>query len=199
MRKKLDKNYFLHHNVIELGRSLIGKYLITCLGPDNIPTGGMIIEAESYKGAEDKASHAYNNRRTKRTETMFAEGGVAYVYLCYGMHHLFNVVTNREGTPDAVLIRAIKPEIGINLMLKRRNKTKVDKTLTNGPGTVCQALGIKKEHNGMSLLGKHIWIEDRGIFIPDDQILATPRIGIDYAEEDILNPWRFVLAEGSVS
>ena len=112
----------------------------------------MIIETEAYAGPEDKASHAYGNRRTKRTEVMFHKGGVAYVYLCYGIHSLFNVVTNQEGTPHAVLIRAIQPEIGIETMLKRRGKTKLDNTLTNGPGSLAKALGIGLKHNGVKLI-----------------------------------------------
>src|SRR6185437_5047411 len=111
-------------------------------------TGGMIIETEAYRAPEDRASHAFGNRRTKRNEVMYHDGGRAYVYLCYGLHALFNVVTNEEGIPHAILIRAIKPEIGVEEMLRRRKKSKVDKTLASGPGTVSQALGITTKHNG---------------------------------------------------
>lgn len=189
--KKIPLSYFQQDDVLALSKSLIGKYLLTCLGPENVVTGGMIIETEAYLGAEDKACHAYGNRRTKRTETMFSQGGKAYVYLCYGLHHLFNIVVNQENIPQAVLIRAIKPEIGIETMLLRRNKKKVAPSLTNGPGSVCQALGITRDHDGCQLDGKHIWLEDRGDYIPPEEIRQTPRIGVDYAEEDALKPWRF--------
>ena len=152
----------------------------------------MIIETEAYKGAEDKACHAYNNRRTKRTEVMFAPGGYAYVYFCYGMHHLFNIVTHKENTPHAILIRALKPTHGIETMLKRRKKTSINKTLTSGPATTAQALGIHTIHSGLKLTGSQIWLEDRGVIIPKTQIQATPRIGIDYAEEDRMLPYRFL-------
>jgi DNA-3-methyladenine glycosylase len=190
---KIPLSYFQQNNVLALSKLLIGKYLLTCLGPENVVTGGMIIETEAYLGAEDKACHAYRNRRTKRTQTMFSDGGKAYVYLCYGLHHLFNIVVNRKDIPQAILIRAIRPEIGIETILQRRNKIKVSQTLTNGPGSVCQALGIKREHDGFFLDGNHIWLEDRGIFIPDEEILQSPRIGVDYAEEDALKPWRFYI------
>jgi DNA-3-methyladenine glycosylase len=190
--QKIPLSYFQHHDVVALSRSLIGKYLFTRLGAEKQLTGGMIIETEAYRGAEDKACHAYGNRRTKRTETMYAPGGTAYVYLCYGMHHLFNIVTNTVDIPHAILIRAIRPEMGIDLMLQRRNKNAMNPTLTSGPGTVCQALGINLSHDGVILNGKEIWLEDRGVAIPENHIQATPRIGVGYAEEDALLPWRFV-------
>lgn len=193
MIKKIPLSFFQQEDVVALSKSLIGKYLFTRLEPENVITGGMIIETEAYQGAEDKASHAYGNRRTKRTETMFSEGGTAYVYLCYGLHHLFNIVTNRKDIPHAVLIRAIKPEVGIDVMLHRRNKEKVLPSLTNGPGSVCQALGIKRIHDGYSLDGQHIWLEDRGVIIPSESIKESPRIGVDYAGEDAFKPWRFFL------
>lgn len=192
--------YFQQEDTVALARALLGKYLFSCIGPEGMVTGGMIIETEAYCGAEDKACHAYNNRRTKRTETMFSAGGVAYVYFCYGMHHLLNIVSHRKDVPHAILVRAIVPEVGIELMLKRRKKEKVTRTLTSGPGSLCQALGITKEHDRIFLDGDQIWLEDRGVVIPDQQIQATPRIGIDYAEEDAENPWRFVayLNEGGI-
>lgn len=190
---KIPLSYYQQDDVVFLSRSLIGKYLFTCLEPDNIITGGMITETEAYRGAEDKACHAYNNRRTKRTETMFSEGGTAYVYLCYGMHHLFNIVTNKKEIPHAILIRAIQPEVGVDLMLRRRNKAKLTPTLTNGPGALCQALGINRELDGIGLDGSKIWLEDRGVIIPNERIQISSRIGIDYAEEYASNPWRFFL------
>lgn len=154
----------------------------------------MIIETEAYKGAEDKACHAYNNRRTLRTDVMFGPGGIAYIYLCYGIHHLFNIVTNTEGTPHAILIRSIFPTHGIDKMLIRRKKSKQDKSLTAGPGSLTQALGIQKKHNGISLQGPKIWLEDYSLDIKKTHIVSTPRIGIDYAEEHAALPWRFLLA-----
>ena len=191
--KKIPLSFFQHDDVLALSRALIGKYLFTCLAPENSVTGGMIIETEAYRGIEDKASHAYNNRRTKRTETMFSSGGTAYVYFCYGIHHLFNIVTNIKDVPHAVLIRAIIPEVGIDVMLQRRNKEKVIPTLTAGPGSLCRALGITKAHDGLTLNGSAIWLEDRGLDIPAEHILTSPRIGVDYAGEDALKPWRFYL------
>ena len=131
---KIPLSYYQQDDVVALSRSLIGKYLFTCLEPENRITGGMIIETEAYRGAEDKASHAYNDLRTKRTETMFSAGGAAYVYLCYGIHSLFNIVTNTQDIPHAILIRAIQPEVGIDVMLQRRNKKKIVPTLSVGPG-----------------------------------------------------------------
>lgn len=190
---KIPRSFYQQDDVIALGRSLIGKYLFTCLEPENQVTGGMIIETEAYYGAHDKACHAYNNLRTKRTETMFSAGGVAYVYLCYGMHNLFNIVTSQQDIPHAILIRAIKPEVGIDLMLRRRNQKMLSPTLTSGPGSLCQALGITRTHDGLSLDGSTIWLEDRGVNIPPEHIKETPRIGVEYAGEDALKPWRFLL------
>lgn len=189
---KIPLSFFQQEDVVALSKALIGKYLLTCLEPENIVTGGMIIETEAYYGVEDKASHAYGNRRTTRTETMFSEGGTAYVYLCYGLHHLFNVVTGKKDVPHAILIRAIRPKIGVDVMLQRRKKSRLERNLTNGPGSLCQALGITRAQNGFKLDGNSIWLEDRGIRIPDDHIQATPRIGVDYAGDDAHNPWRFV-------
>lgn len=191
--KKIPLSYYQHNDVIALSKSLIGKYLLTCLGPENKITGGMIIETEAYHGAEDKACHAYGNRRSKRTETMFSIGGTAYVYLCYGLHNMFNIVTNREDIPHAILIRAIVPEVGIDIMLQRRKKDTLNATLTRGPGSLCQALGINRMHDGFSLISDKIWLEDRGVNIHMDQIQSSPRIGVDYAGEDALKPWRFYL------
>lgn len=193
MRLKLPRDYYLNENVVEVSRGLIGKFLVTQI--TGKLTSGMIIETEAYNGVNDKASHAYNHRRTKRNEVMYAEGGMAYVYLCYGIHHLFNVVTNRENTPHAVLIRAIKPEEGIHTMLKRREKAEITKVFSDGPGTVTQALGITTRYSGEPLTGGTIWIEDRGVKIDKKNIRIGPRIGVDYAQEDAFLPYRFRLAE----
>ena len=190
-KKVLPLSFFQKEEVIEIAQKILGKFLFTHF--DSKLTGGIIVETEGYKGAEDKACHAYKNRRTKRTEVMFGPGGIAYVYLCYGMHHLFNIVTHTEGHPHAVLVRAIYPTHGIDTMLKRRKKEAQDQTLCSGPGSLTEALGIRTCHSGISLDGPEIWLEDRGLTIDKNAIFASPRIGIDYAEEHALLPWRFCL------
>jgi DNA-3-methyladenine glycosylase len=158
--------------------------LFSCI--DGQKTAGVITETEAYLGIDDRACHAYGGRRTARTEIMYQAGGVAYIYLCYGIHHLFNVVTAEEGTPHAVLIRGLRPLHGIDLMKTRR---RAKEPLCSGPGTVTQALGITTLHNGIPLLGNLLWIEDPGMVF--DQIATTPRIGVDYAKEDAFLPYRF--------
>ena len=187
---KLGRDFYLREDVVKISKDLLGKYLFTKI--NNKHTAAIITETEAYAGITDKASHAFNNRRTARTEIMFAEGGVSYIYLCYGIHHLFNVVTNVEGIPHAVLIRAVKPMEGIDIILKRRNATKVHSKIAGGPGTVSQALGIKTIHSGLGLTGNKIWIEDKGIKIIDNNIITGPRIGVDYAGEDAKLPYRFI-------
>ncbi len=189
---KLTNDFYQRTDVVQIARELLGKELITCI--DGQLTSGIITETEAYNGIIDRASHAYGGRFTPRTQTMYATGGVCYVYLCYGIHHLFNVVTNIEGVPHAVLIRNIKPLKGLETILQRRNKTKVDKTLSTGPGTLSQAMGIKTLHNGLPLQGNTVWIEDTGIKIDPKDIITTPRIGVDYAGEDALLPYRFVVS-----
>lgn len=195
--KKLPLNFYQQYDVLAISRELLGKVLVTSFnnpqtGKQEI-TSGIIIETEAYRAPEDKASHAYNYRRTTRTETMFAAGGVAYVYLCYGIHSLFNVVTGPKDIPHAVLIRAIHPVEGIEHMLKRRKQISLKANLTAGPGVVCAALGINTAHDKAELTGSNIWIEDHGYDIPNKDIISTPRIGIAYAEEYAALPWRFVL------
>ena len=170
---------------------LIGKILVTCF--DDTITAGRIVETEAYNGVVDKASHAYGGRLTNRTETMYQSGGLAYVYLCYGIHHLFNVVTNETGTPHAVLIRGIEPIVGIDTMLQRCRKTKFDTSIGRGPGNVSKALGLHVKHNGTELLGNEIFISEDSFHITSSQIIRTPRIGVDYAAEDALLPYRFIV------
>lgn len=187
---KLKEAFYLQPDVVQIARNLIGKVLVTQI--DNLTTSGIITETEAYAGATDKASHAYQNLRTARTETMFAQGACAYIYLCYGMHHLFNIVTNVENIPHAVLIRSIYPLEGWETMLKRRKRKASKSTLCNGPAKLSQALGITTKLDKTSLLGNTIWIEDRGIRITPEKIKATPRIGVDYADEDALLKYRFI-------
>lgn len=189
---KLKTSYYLNNDVVFIAKDLIGKYLYTCIG-GKIITGGVIIETEAYEGITDRASHAYNNRKTKRTEVMFQSGGIAYVYLCYGMHALFNVVTNQKNIPHAILIRAIFPTDGYHLMQERANKTLITKEFANGPGKVAKILGISTNHSGIDLFHNTIWIEDKGIELNKNIIISTKRIGVDYAMEDALLPYRFVV------
>lgn len=187
---KLSRDFYLRDDVVQISKDLLGKYLFTDI--NGKLTAGIITETEAYAGAIDKASHAYGNRRTARTETMFAGGGVSYVYLCYGIHSLFNVVTNIEGIPHAALIRGIKPIEGIDIILERRKSNKLKKDLTVGPGKVSLALGINfRHHNNLDLQGNQIWIEDKGIKVNPKDITIGPRVGVDYAGEDALLPYRF--------
>lgn len=196
---KLPLSYYSGNNVIKIARDLIGKEIFTNFNGQL--TSGIISETEAYEGITDKASHAFGGKRTKRTETMFLDGGRSYVYLCYGIHSLFNIVTAAAGTPHAVLIRGIFPKIGINIMTSRTGKTSVS-NIANGPGKLCVALGIKSKHNNISLIEDQIWIEGDGFSydiktyeIDDYKIETTKRIGIDYAGADALLPYRFILKQ----
>ncbi len=190
---KIPLSFFRQGDVLRISRELIGKVL--CTNIDNSLAAGIITETEAYSGTDDRASHAYGGRRTNRTETMYQPGGIAYVYLCYGIHHLFNVVTNKKGKADAVLIRAIKPIEGIETMLERRNFDTLKPALTAGPGRLTQALGITTDYDAQSLNKNIIWIENRNKNIQPEQMKSGPRIGVDYAGEDAELPWRFFLSE----
>ncbi len=189
--QKLPRSFYTRTDVVQVSKELLGKYLVTNIGGEI--TAGKIVETEAYRAPDDKACHAYNNRRTDRTEVMFAEGATAYVYLCYGIHHLFNVVTAQKDMAHAVLIRAVEPIDNIEAMLQRRNMAKPQRRLTAGPGTLAQALGITTPLTGVDLTAADspIWIEDRGDEIPPENIIASPRVGIAYAEECVDWPWRF--------
>jgi DNA-3-methyladenine glycosylase len=187
--EKLSLDFYQQEDVLAISQALLGKFLLTHF--DGCLTGGMIVETEAYHFPDDLANHAHGMRRTARNQTMFWPGGCCYVYLCYGIYPLFNVITNKEDIPHAVLIRAIEPSIGVDKMLKRRKREQLKRDLTGGPGMLTQALGINKSHNGVLLTGKEIWIEDRGITIAPNQIIASPRVGIPYAKEHISLPWRF--------
>jgi len=186
---KLPQSFYLNADVVSVSKQLLGKYLFTSI--NGFLTGGYIIETEAYNGVIDKASHAFGNRRTPRTEIMYKEGGIAYVYLCYGIHEMLNVVASAENEPRAILIRAIEPTVGIDVMLSRKNMDSLKPNITAGPGSVAKALGIDRKLNGISLQSDQLWIEDRGLIFTDDQIAAVPRIGIAYALEDALLPYRF--------
>ena len=190
----LNRSFYLGDNVTESACSLLGKYLFTSI--DHQLTGGMIMETEAYKGIGDRASHAYGGRRTKRTRVMFAEGGVAYVYLCYGMHSLFNIVTNEREVPDAILIRGLSVTHGVVTIEHRLKRQVTPGRLISGPGLVSRALGITTALSGLPLIRDMdkdgIWVEDRGVVVPEDQITFSPRIGVGYAGEDALLPYRYV-------
>lgn len=188
---RLTAKFYERVDAVEVARDLLGKVLYTRINGD--VTGAIITETEAYAGVDDRASHAYGGRRTRRTEPMYRQGGIAYVYLCYGIHHLFNVVTSKVGDPKAVLIRGGAPVMGIDAMLERRHKARLDKNLLGGPGSCTQALGIRTEHSGISLSGNRIWIEDHRIDVPDDDVDVGPRIGIDYAGPDAGLPYRFLM------
>jgi DNA-3-methyladenine glycosylase len=188
--KKLGREFYRRKDVVQIAKELLGKILVT--NWKGIVTSGRIVECEAYAGAIDKASHASGGRRTARNEIMYGEGGRAYVYLCYGIHHLFNVVTNSKEVPHAILIRALDPIEGIPEMLLRTNKKKLDQTLTRGPGNVSKALGIFTKHTGISLLGNEIFIvQDNSTQFSKQDICSSPRIGVDYAGKDALLPYRF--------
>ena len=189
--KKLPEAFYLRKDVNLIARELLGKYLITNL--DGGLAGGMIMETEAYEGITDRASHAYNNRRTARTEVMFGRGGRAYIYLCYGVHSLFNVVTNAEDIPHAILVRGIFPSDGLEIMKARTGKEKLGQSDGIGPGRVSGLLGIHYSLSGTSLLGDKIWIEDRNMLVKETEILTGPRIGVSYAGPDALLPYRYRL------
>ncbi len=182
--------FYQSEDVPAIARALLGKVLVSQIG--GIETAGIVVETEAYRGMDDRASHAYLNRRTKRTETMFMPGGHAYVYLCYGIHHLFNVVTGPPDVPNAVLIRAIEPVKGLDEMLRRRKMQFFSSALSSGPGCITQALGIYKGMDKDALWEKSgIWLEDWSLPLDEDSIAAAARVGVGYAKEDALRPWRF--------
>ena len=183
---------FFRQDTVELARKLLGCLLVHCT-PEGV-AGGMIVETEAYVGAIDKACHAWRNR-SERTEIMYGDGGYAYVYFIYGMHHCFNVVTGPAGDGNAVLIRALEPVFGLDLMCKRRQTDKLQ-NLCSGPGKVCQALAITKEEYGLDLCDPTsplclIRFRD----VPDSRIALSPRINVAYAEEAATWPWRFYVKD----
>lgn len=185
---KLSEAFYQGDDVVKIARDLLGKGLFTSI--NGVTTGGIIVETEAYSWKE-RGCHAYNARKTDRNAIMFEKGGHAYVYLCYGIHYLFNVVTNVSGTADAVLIRALEPLTGIKEMQLRRGELTNHYSLTSGPGKLSKALGINRSLNGKNLLHNEVWIEDLGKKIVKKDIEVSKRIGIDYAGDDAHLPWRF--------
>ena len=194
----MSRKFYTRNDVVQLAYELLGKILYTSFN-DEI-TAGIITETEAYAGVIDKASHAYNNRRTARTEMMYREGGTAYVYLCYGIHALFNVVTSAGDEPHAVLVRGIEPLHGIEFMKQRSGKDKLVSKSGIGPGNVTKLLGIRVMDSGLDMCNdlpgeRKIWIQDEGIIVKNDDVKTGPRVGIAYAAEDALLPYRFQWTE----
>ena len=188
--QKLPKSFYLRNDVVKIAKELLGKILVT--NWDNEYTAGRIVEAEAYAGEIDKASHA-SKGKTKRTSVMFEEGGTAYVYLCYGIHEMFNIVTNKNGIPHAILIRAVEPMEGIDIMLHRTGKKVFNETLTRGPGNVGKSFGFHRSQCGLSLQSDELYIADDGYKVDEKLIVASPRIGVDYAGEDALLDYRLYI------
>ncbi len=189
---RLAAAFYQRDDVLRVAQELLGQILVTRF--DGVRTAGRITEVEAYRAPDDRACHAWNNRRTPRTEVMFQVGGRAYIYLCYGIHHLFNVVTGPEGAAHAVLVRAVEPVEGLDCMLERRRAKRAGPALTTGPGALAQALGLHTRFSGQSLLAPDspVWIE------PGEAprtIASGPRIGVDYAGECAAWPWRFWAAD----
>jgi DNA-3-methyladenine glycosylase len=189
----VDRSFYDRPDVVKIAKELLGKILVTWF--DGQFTAGRIVETEAYNGAVDKASHAYGGRRTGRTEVMFGRPGTAYVYLCYGIHHLFNVVTNKVDVPHAILVRALEPLQGIDIMLDRTRKQILGNTLTRGPGNVSKALGIFTSHTGMDLVESNMIIAEDQFEVKRSAIGITTRIGVDYAGPDALLPYRFIVKD----
>ncbi len=189
----IPKDYYQSTNVCNLAKHLLGKIIISRI--DNKFCSAIISETEAYQGPHDRASHSYNNRRTPRNNTMYLEGGRAYIYICYGMHHLFNVVTAPENIAHAILIRAVDPIEGVEYMLKRRSLIKMESRVTKGPGALSVALGINKTLDGIELWNNSspLQIHDDGVIIDKIDIGVSPRIGVESSGEAAFYPWRYFI------
>lgn len=193
--KKLDESFYDRTDVLKISRELLGKILVTRF--NGVITSGRIVETEAYAGEGDRACHAFGGRRTPRTEPIYGSPGTVYIYICYGMHHLFNVVTNKKDIPDAVLIRALEPMAGVEHMLLRTHKKEFGNTLTRGPGNAARALGISKERSGLSLYGNSVFIAadefSAGYQLQRELIGSSKRIGVENAGDAAFLPYRFYL------
>ncbi|MGE3974640.1 MAG: DNA-3-methyladenine glycosylase [Bdellovibrionales bacterium] len=183
---------FYQRNTRTVARELLGQRLVRIVNGKRI--SGIITETEAYMGVKDKAAHSYGGRQTPRVQAMYLEGGHAYIYFIYGMYYCLNVVTQKGGVPEAVLIRSVQIDESIDLALKNR-KLKISqiRNLSNGPGKLCLALKIGPKLNGTSLQSSELFIEENKLRAP--KIQSTPRIGIAYAEEWVDKPLRFVLSQ----
>ena len=191
MMSKLSLTFYQRDDVVLIARELLGKHVFTNINGEL--TGGIIIETEAYKGPDDRGSHAFNHRRTPRNEMMYNAGGVAYMYICYGIHDMLNIVTGSDNMSHAILIRAIQPTVGIDIMRERRGIYNQDKRLCQGPGALAKALGLNKSHNGTDLLQDKIWIEDHGSGFTDDEVIASARVGMNFDGPYKTMPWRFYI------
>jgi DNA-3-methyladenine glycosylase len=189
--KLLDKSFYNRKNVLRVARDLLGKILVTQL--DGVRSSGRIVETEAYAGVGDRASHAFGGRRTARSEHLYGEPGTVYIYISYGMHHLFNVITNKKDIPHGVLIRALEPIEGIEHMLERTGKLPGDISITKGPGNLSSAMGMNKIHSGGNVFSKEIFIADDGLRYKKNEIIVTKRIGVEGAREDAKLPYRFIV------
>ena len=176
---------FYARPVLSVAKACIGKLLVHRTKEGVV--AGRIVETEAYRGPEDRAAHSYGGRRTARTEVMFGPPGYAYVFFVYGMHYQFNVVTTKDGAPHAVLVRAIEPVVGIELMAERRKLPVTARELTNGPGKLCQALAIGRAEYGLDLCDSPLFLAEG----PSVRSASSVRIGIDYAGDWAEKPWRF--------
>ncbi len=197
---KLERDFY-DRDSLEVARDLLGKNLVHVNRKQNLI--GKIVEVEAYIGDIDKACHAYKNKMTNRTKALYGPPGSSYVYLIYGMYYCFNVVTEREGKAAAILIRALQPLDGLDLMAQKRYQKSLDIltrreiiNLTNGPGKLSMAMGINKSHNQMDLCGHELYITD-GLDADKSSIVSGPRINIDYAEEAVDFPWRYYIKGNS--
>jgi len=195
MSRKLGRKFYQSKDVLKLTQQVLGKVLVSVV--DGVRVSGIITEAEAYRAPDDTACHATKHGLTPRTKDMYAVGGTAYIYLCYGIHHLFNIVTAPEGDAHAILIRAIKPLEGVDVMLKRRKKSKINIQLTGGPGTVGQAIGAHTNLSGLDMMEKHslFWLEDHGIKIPKSEVITGPRVGCETAGKSAFWPWRYLVSK----
>lgn len=189
--RKLPLSFYNRKDVVKIARELLGKIIVTNFSGKI--TSGKIVETEAYVGIIDKASHSFSGKRTIRNEHMYSAAGTAYIYICYGMHQMLNIVTNEKEIPDAVLIRAIEPVEGIEMMMERTGKKRSDKTITRGPGNVAKALGISKHHSGLFLLDEEIYLLDNEEKIAEENIGISKRIGVESAGADSLLPYRFYI------
>jgi len=188
--KKLPLSFYLRDDVVQIAKDLLGKILVT--NWEGEKTTGRIVETEAYAGEIDRASHA-SKGKTKRTGVIYGNGGVAYVYLCYGIHQMFNIVTNKQGTPHAILIRGVEPVQGVNIMMERTGKLVLNESLTRGPGNVGKAFGFHTTQCGLPLTTNEMHIVDDGFAIDENRIGTSPRIGVDYAGDHALWHYRFFI------
>lgn len=193
---RLEPSFFQHDDVVLISKQLLGKEIYTEI--DGTTTGGVIVETEAYRAPDDRACHAYANRLTPRTKTMFERGGTLYVYISYGIHRMINVVTSSKGKAHAVLVRAVQPLIGFEAMATRRNHEELRIETMNGPGKSAKALGVQILHDGLNLCdpSSPIWIEDQGRIVEEKDIVVGPRVGMSiHTGPDAHRPWRFYVKD----